>query len=224
MPNYHTSFSLMLKLFEVKHDKSDWRRKACPLPAGMVFLVVGEVQHIVHLIRLNLNSLCPCGLIDHGPVLGVTHDYLGVSWVPFNGILLFRSRHQLVPHSVPNSSAVPLCNVSWGSGVCSVLVMSVSPCRLVLEVRLFPSPPALFWPWPVVCVRFFLPLAFHGRPGSGRVCVCNIWIDAKPLLFFLSFLQGATGSLHGCRQRSSMQLTRIWSLINSTYLQIVYLP
>ena len=31
-------------------------------------------------------------------------------------------------------------------------------------------------------------------------------------------MQGATGSLHGCRQRSSMQLTRIWSLINSTYL------
>ena len=41
---------------------------------------LGEVKHIVHLIRRNLNSrLCPCGLIDHGPVLGATRDYLGVS-------------------------------------------------------------------------------------------------------------------------------------------------
>ena len=54
--------------------------------------------------------------------------------------------HQLVPHLVPNSPRVPLRNVSWGLGVCAVLVRSVSPCRLVLEVRLFPSPPALFWP------------------------------------------------------------------------------
>ena len=41
---------------------------------------------------------------------------------------------------------MPLCNASWGLGVCSVLVRSVSPCKLVLEVRLFPSPPALFCP------------------------------------------------------------------------------
>ena len=40
----------------------------------------GEVEHIVHPIRMNLNScLYTCGLIDHGPVLGVTHDYLRVS-------------------------------------------------------------------------------------------------------------------------------------------------
>ena len=32
----------------------------------------------------------------------------------------------------------------------------------------------------------------------------------------------ATGSLHGCRQRSSMQLTRICGLIHSAYLQPVY--
>ena len=31
----------------------------------------------MHLIRLNVNSrLCTCGLIDHGPVLGITHDYI----------------------------------------------------------------------------------------------------------------------------------------------------
>ena len=45
----------------------------------------GEVEHIVHLIRWNLNSrLCPCGLIDYGPALGVTHDYLGVNWIRSN--------------------------------------------------------------------------------------------------------------------------------------------
>ena len=31
-------------------------------PAGVVTLASGEVEHIVHLIRWNLNSpLCPCG-------------------------------------------------------------------------------------------------------------------------------------------------------------------
>ena len=50
-----------------------------------------------------------------------------------------------------------------------VLVRSVSPCKLVLEVRLFPL--RCFVRWPVVGVRFFLPLAFQGWPGSGQVCV-----------------------------------------------------
>ena len=49
-------------------------------------------------------------------------------------------------------------------------------------------PPALFLPLPVICVRFFLPLAFQGWPGSGRVCVCNICIDVKPFLFLFSLL------------------------------------
>ena len=80
--------------------------------------------------------------------------------------------HQLVPHLVPNFPRVPLHNVSWGLGVCAVLVRSVSPCRFVPEVRLFPSPPALFLAVCPSCVRFFLPLAFQGWPGSGRVCVC----------------------------------------------------
>ena len=35
---------------------------SCPFPAGVVTLVSGVVEHIVHLIRWNLNSrLCPCG-------------------------------------------------------------------------------------------------------------------------------------------------------------------
>ena len=43
-----------------------------------------------------------------------------------------------------------------------MLVRSLSPCRLVLEVRLFPSPLRGFVRWPVVGVRFFLSLAFQG--------------------------------------------------------------
>ena len=76
-----------------------------------------------------------------------------------------------------------------GLGVCTVLVRSVSPRRLVLEVRSFPSPLRCFGLLPVIRVRFFLPLAFQDWPGSGRVCVCNIWIDVKliktSLFFFL---------------------------------------
>ena len=54
------------------------------------------------------------------------------------------------------------------------------------------------------------------------VCVCNLWSHNIPVGVFLSiFKQGATESLHGCRQRSSMQLTRISRLITVTYLQIV---
>ena len=40
----------------------DNRQQACPFPAGVVFLVFGEVKHIVHLIRWNLIAvLCPRG-------------------------------------------------------------------------------------------------------------------------------------------------------------------
>ena len=53
------------------------------------------------------------------------------------------------------------------------------------------------------------------------MCVWHICTDVK-LQGSSSFQQGAAGSLHGCRQRSSMQLTRIWRLINSTYLHPVF--
>ena len=77
-----------------------------------------------------------------------------------------------------------------GLGVCSVFVRSVSPRRLVLEVRSFPSPPALFWPFARHLCPLFPPSCLSGltrlRPG---VCVCNIWIDVKliktSLFFFL---------------------------------------
>ena len=98
-------------------------------------------------------------------------------------VLVFHTRHQLVPNFVPNFflfsfflfSPVPLRNVSWGLGVCSVFVRSVSQRRLVLEVRSFPSPPALFRP----VARRLCPLSSSSclsgltrlRPG---VCVCNI--------------------------------------------------
>ena len=63
-----------------------------------------------------------------------------------------------------------------------------------------PPPPALFLAVGPSCVRFFLPLAFQGFPGSaGCVCVCNIWIDVKLpsfSFFFPSspFLNNAGGS------------------------------
>ena len=83
---------------------------------------------------------------DYGPFLGTTRGYLGLNWVLFINYSVVSPPSSTNPHSVPNSSPVPLCNVSWGLGVYPVLVRSVSPCRLVLEVRLFPSPHALFWP------------------------------------------------------------------------------
>ena len=56
------------------------------------------------------------------------------------------------------------------------------------------------------------------------VCVCNLWSHKVPVgVFGMTFEQGATESLHGCRQRSSMQLTRISRLIIVTYLRWIEL-
>ena len=83
-------------------------------------------------------------------------------------------------------------------GFCSVLVRSVSPCRLVLEVRSFPSPPALFWPFARRLCPLFSSSCLSGltrlRPG---VCVWHLNRCKTSLLFFLlssPFLitQGAT--------------------------------
>ena len=88
-------------------------------------------------------------------------------------VLVFLACHQLVPHLVPNSPLVPLRNVSWGLGACPVFVGSVSPRRLVLEVRSFPSPPALFRPVARRLCPLFSSSCLSGltrlRPG---VCVC----------------------------------------------------
>ena len=105
----------------------------------------------------------------------VTHDTCcSWNWVLFRLIVLFVSRPSPTsPHSVPNSSPVLLRNVSWGLGVCSVFVRSVSPRRLSLEVRSFPSPPALFWPFARRLCPLFPSSCLSGltrlRPG---VCVC----------------------------------------------------
>ena len=124
-------------------------------------------------------------------------------------LLFFIPLHQLVPH-LPYLSPVPLCNVSWGLGVCSALVRYVSPCRLVLEVRLFPSP----------SLRCFGLFAFQGWPGLGRcVCVCDIWTDVK--LLFCSFYLAGGPSM--CRERwpnktKRPQYMRISRLITVTYM------
>ena len=78
-----------------------------------------------------------------------------------------------------------------GLGVCSVLVRSVSPCRLVLEVRLFPSPPALFWPFARRLCPLFSSFCLSGltrlRPG---VCVTKtsfsfFFLPSSPLLIII---------------------------------------
>ena len=81
----------------------------------------------------------------------------------FKLIVLVPVYHRLVPHLVPNSPCVPLRNVSWGF-------------RCVLcfgQVRLFPSPPALFWPFARRLCPLFSSFCLSGltrlRPG---VCVC----------------------------------------------------
>ena len=141
----------------------------------MVSLVFGEVKHIVHLIRWNLIAvLCRLGqdlntgLEWHNArTLG-----LGAESCCLTNCFGFLVCHQLVPHLVPNFPRVPLRNVSWGLGVCAVLVRSVSPCRLVLEVRLFPSPLRLFWPSARRVSAFFFLLPFRVDPAlAGCVCV-----------------------------------------------------
>ena len=113
---------------------------------------------------------------DRLPSLQASNARLTLSrnWIPF----IFFAVSLLFINESPIRSLIfpaPLCNVSWGLSVCSVLVGSVSPCRLVLEVRLFPSPPVLFCPlarrW---CPLFFFLLPFSVYPASaGCVCVAS---------------------------------------------------
>ena len=54
LPNYHKPpFCRCPSCLQCNMSK---RQQACPLPAGLVFLVSGEVKHLVHLIHLNLNG------------------------------------------------------------------------------------------------------------------------------------------------------------------------
>ena len=202
--------------FAEQHDMNHERWQACPLPAGIVFLVSGEVQHFVHLIHWNLHScLSPRALTWLPSRLGLTHDPLGLNWIPSIIILLFRFRHQLVPHLVPNSSPVPLGNAMWGSGVCSVLVRSVSPCRLVLEVRLFPSPPCAV----SALARRLCPL-FSSSCLSG---FSRFRIDVKPILFL--FFPSSSSRGHGSCFPSLP--TKLWDSAGRecgrTFLYLVHL-
>ena len=52
-----TSVFTAASAFVMRHDMQDNRQQACPFPAGVVSLVVGEVKHIVHLIRWNLKAV-----------------------------------------------------------------------------------------------------------------------------------------------------------------------
>ena len=52
-----TSVFTAASAFVMRHDMQDNRQQACPLPAGVVSLVFGEVKHIVHPIRWNLKAV-----------------------------------------------------------------------------------------------------------------------------------------------------------------------
>ena len=87
---------------------------------------------------------------------------------------------------------------------------------LVLEVRSFPSPSCAVLAF---CPSFVSAFFFQGWPGSGRVCVCTICIDVKPVLFLFSlllvfivigfngFVQGVPGII------ASLALTKTLALI-----------
>ena len=150
--------------------------------------ISGEVKHIVHLIRWNLKAvICPCGWLEHGPGLAQRTTFRFRNWILFLiNCFGFPVCHQLVPHLVPNFPACLSVMCRGVLGVCAVLVRSVSPCRLVPEVRLFPLPPLrCFWPSALRVSAFFFLLPFRVDPALAG-CVCNIWIDVK-LLSFSSF-------------------------------------
>ena len=146
----------------------------------------------MHLIRWNLEAvICQLGQdLTTVPVQGILARPLGVrNWVlSLINCFGFLLCHQLVPHLVPNFPAClsVLCRGVW---VCALFWSG--PFRRVGWFRrsvCSPPPPALFLAVCPSCVRFFLPLAFQGFPGSAGcvcVCVCNIWIDVKlPSCFF----------------------------------------
>ena len=99
-----------------------------------------------------------------------TESCLG-TWVPINFVVSFF--HQLVPIGPQSPSCWFLRSVSLGSGVCSGFVRSVSPCRLVPEVRLFPPSLRCFWPSARRVSAFFFLLPFRVSPALPCVCVTS---------------------------------------------------
>ena len=78
----------------------------------------------------------------------------------------------------------PLFNVLWGFCACSVRFKSVLRVGWFRRSVCSPRPLRCSVHLPVVCVRFFFPLALPGltrlRPGvcvCVVVCVCNIWTE-----------------------------------------------
>ena len=166
--------SLMLKLCNMTRDTEGNRH--------VLFLQVWSFWYLVRsnilCIHLNLNSRLMPMWCDRLPsIRGSNARLFRFELNTISLFCCFTLLHQPVPNLVPNYPPAPLCNVSWGLSVCSVLVWSVSPCRLVLEVRLFPSPPALFCPLARRWCPLFSSSCLSGftrlRPGV-CVSVCNI--------------------------------------------------
>ena len=138
----------------------------------MVFLVSGEVKHFAHLIHLNLNSRLMPMWCDRLPsIRGSSARLFRFELNTISLFCCFTLLHQPVPNLVPNYPPAPLCNVSWGLSVCSVLVWSVSPCRLVLEVRCSLPPCAILSIGPSLVSAFFFLLPFRVYPASAGCVV-----------------------------------------------------
>ena len=115
---------------------------------------------------------------------------------------------------------MPLCNVLWRFCACSVRVRSISPCRLVPEVRLFPSlPPALFWPFARRLCPLFSPscLSRVDPALAGWVGVCMSW-KIWTVYFFCIYLsmQGGNVSIAGCPMKRAIRLYHGWYGVWST--------
>ena len=146
------------------HVKSLWKGRHTSFRCGLFsFWLSGEVKHIVHLIRWNLEAvLCPCGWLEHGPGAGnnrTTFRNLGTeSWFNFSWF------HQLIPIG-PLSHALLPPQVGW----LRLVLRSLLVFALAGWFRRFRLPPP-----PLVLVRvrrplrfFLFPLPFQGLPAPG---------------------------------------------------------
>ena len=163
-----------------RHSIMPWQRNQAGtrLPGVVLFLLMviwwGETCCAPNSLDFE-SCYMPIGArLDHGPGAGNNRTTFRFrNWILFLiNCFGFPVCHQLVPHLVPN---FPACLSVMCRGVWVCALFWSGPFRRVGWFRrsvCSPPPPALFLAFCPSCVRFFLPLAFQGWPGSGRVCVC----------------------------------------------------
>ena len=159
-------FATAARVFEVQPDMCDNRQQACPFPAGVFFS--GEVEHVVHLIRWNLNScLCHCGTTWQP-----SRHLFCLNWVLYiNFVVSFLS-----PTNPHRSLILPPCPSVMCCGVWVCALCWLGPFRRVdwfWRSLCSPPPPALFLAFcPSSVSVFFFLLPFRVVPApAGCVCV-----------------------------------------------------